>query len=80
MDEENRTHEGTASYNQTNVDWTKGCVFFTTFWVAGHSPVRPHERSLEPLTETDGDETMMDNRGDDDAGETSAVQIKKSNQ
>ena len=44
---------------------------FTTFWVAEHRPVRPHERPLEPLTETDGDET-----GDDDAGETSAVKSK----
>ena len=30
----------------------------------------------EPLTGTDGDETMMDNPGDDDAGTTSAVKIK----
>ena len=29
-----------------------------------------------PLTETDGDGTMMDNPGDDDAGETSAVKSK----
>ena len=35
--------------------------------------VRPQERSLEQLIETDGDETLMDNLGDDDAGETSAV-------
>ena len=41
----------------------------TTFWMAGHRPVRPHERSLEPLTETDGDETMVDSPGDDDAGD-----------
>ena len=75
-DGENRTREGTASRNQTNVDWTKGCVFFTTFWMAGHRLVRPQERSLEPLTETDGDETMMYNPGDDDAGETSAVKSK----
>ena len=46
------------------------------FWVAGHRLVRPHERPLEPLTQTDGDETMMDNLGDDDAGETSAVKSK----
>ena len=46
------------------------------FWVAGHRLVRPHERPLEPLTETDGDETMMDNLGDDDAGETQCSQIK----
>ena len=46
------------------------------FWVAGHRLVRPHERLLEPLTETDGDETMMDNLGDDDAGKTSAVKSK----
>ena len=59
---------GVLRHNQTNDDWTKGCVFFTTFWVAGHRPVRPQERSLEPLTETVGDETMMDNPGDDDAG------------
>ena len=38
--------------------------------------VRPHERSLEALTETNGDETMMDNPGDDVAGETSAVKSK----
>ena len=44
--------------------------------MAGHRLVRLHERSLEPLTETDGDETLMDNLGDDDAGETSAVQSK----
>ena len=43
------------------------------FWVAEHGPVRPHERSLEPLTGTDGCGTMMDNLVDDDAGETSAV-------
>ena len=60
-----------TSGNQTGVDWT---TEDTSFRVAGHRPVRPHERSLEPLTETDGDETMMDNPGDDDAGETSAVQ------
>ena len=62
--------------NQTDADWTKGCVFFATSWVAGHRLVRPHERSLERLTETDGDETMMGNPGDDDAGETSAVKSK----
>ena len=38
---------------KTNVDWTKGCVFFTIFWMAEHRLVRPQERSLEPLTETD---------------------------
>ena len=38
-----------------------------------HRPVRPQERSLD---ETDGDEKMMDNLGDDDAGETSAVKSK----
>ena len=38
--------------------------------------MRPQERSLEPLTGTAGDETMMDNAGDDDAGETSAVKSK----
>ena len=46
------------------------------FWVAGHRPVKPHEGSLEPLTETDGDETVMDNPGDDDPGETSAGKSK----
>ena len=46
------------------------------FWVASHRPARPNERSLKPLTETDGDETMMDNHGDDDTGETSAVKSK----
>ena len=35
-----------------------------------------YERSLEPLTETDRDEKMMDNPGDDDAGKTSAVKSK----
>ena len=45
--------------------------------VAVHRLVRPHERSLEPLTETDGDDTMMDNLGDDDAG-SSAVKNRKS--
>ena len=44
--------------------------------MAGHKSVRPHERSLEPLTETDGDETMMHNPGDDDGEETSAVKSK----
>ena len=39
-------------------------------------PVRPHERPLKPLTETDGDETVVDNLGDDDAGEMSAVRSK----
>ena len=46
-----------------------------SFSVAGHRRVRPHERSLEPLIETYGDETMMDNFGDDDAGETGCSQI-----
>ena len=45
-------------------------------WVAGQRPVRPHARSLEPLTETDGDETMLDKLGDDTAGETGAVKSK----
>ena len=44
--------------------------------MAGHRLVRPQERSFEPLTETDEDETMMDNPGGDDAGETSAVKSK----
>ena len=44
------------------------------FWMTGRGLVRPHERLLEPVTETDGDETMIDNLGD--AGETSAVQSK----
>ena len=29
--------------------WT-GRKDVSSFWVAGHGPVRPHERSLEPLT------------------------------
>ena len=73
---------GAASCNQTTVDWTKGQVCystFTTFWVAGHRHARPNERSLEPLFETDGDETMLDRHGDDDAGETSAVKSKIEN-
>ena len=71
---ENIDHmRGLPLANKTNVDWTTWCVLFTTFWMAGHRPVGPHERSLGPLSETDGDETMMDNPGDDDAGETSAV-------
>ena len=41
----------------------------------GHRLVRPQERWLEPLAETDGDETM-DNPGADEAGETSAVRSK----
>ena len=41
-----------------------------------HRPVRPRERSLEPLTETDVDETIVDNPVDDDAGETGAVKSK----
>ena len=52
--------------------WT-GRKDVSSFWVAEHGPVRPHERSLEPLTGTDGCGTMMDNLVDDDAGETSAV-------
>ena len=52
------------------------CTTFTNFSVARHRLARPHERSLEPLTETDGDETVMDNPGDEDAGETSAVKSK----
>ena len=44
--------------------------------LTGHRLVGPYERSLEPLTETDGDETMMDNLGDDDAAETNAVKSK----
>ena len=55
-------------------DWTTEDT--SSFWVAGHRPVRPNERSLEPLTERDGDETMMDNHGDDNADETSAVKTK----
>ena len=39
----------------------------------GHKLVR----SLEPLTETDGDETMMDNPGNDDAGVKSKIQPMK---
>ena len=35
------------------------------FWVAGHRLVRPNVRSLEPLTETDGHDTMLDHVGDD---------------
>ena len=38
--------------------------------------VRPNERSLEPFLGTDGEETMMDHHGNDDAGETSAVKSK----
>ena len=60
-DGESRTHDG----NWTTED--------TSFWVAGR---RLNERSLEPLTETDGDETMMNHLGDDDAGETSAFKSK----
>ena len=52
-----------------------GCVFFATFRMAEHRPVSPQERSLDTLTETDGDETMMDNSGED-AGETIAVTSK----
>ena len=52
---------------QIDVDWT---TEGTSFWVARHRPVRPIERSLEPLTQTDGDDAMMDNPRDDDAGET----------
>ena len=40
--------------------------------MAGHRLERP------PLTETDGDETMMDNPGDGDAGETKEADFKKS--
>ena len=67
------TQEVAASWNQTEVDWN---TEDTSFWVARQRPVRTNERSLEPLTETDGDETMMDNPGDEDAGETSAVKSK----
>ena len=35
--------------------------------MAGHRLVTPQERSLELLTETDGDETMMGDPGDNDA-------------
>ena len=47
----------------------------TFLWVAGHRLVRPNERSFEPSTETDGDETLMDNPGDDE-GETGVVKSK----
>ena len=47
-----------------------------SFGWAGQRPARPRERALESLTETDGDETMMDNPGDDDAGEISAIKSK----
>ena len=40
--------------------------------------MRPHERSLEPLTQTERNETMMDNPGDHDVGEDQRSQIKKS--
>ena len=39
------------------------------------APVRPQEQ-LEPLTETDRDETMTDNPDGNDAGEISAVKSK----
>ena len=48
----------------------------TSLWVAGHRFARPSEKSVEPLTKADGDDTMMENHGDDDAGETSAVRSK----
>ena len=51
---------GAASFNHTDVDWS---TEDTSFWVAGHRSVRPHERSLGPLTETDGDVTVVDNLG-----------------
>ena len=61
---------------QSHTGWLVGPQK-TSFWVAGHTLVRPSARTLEPLTETDGDETMMDNPGVDDAGDTtSAVKSK----
>ena len=66
--------EGHRNDSATTLDL--GCVFFTTFWLSGDRLARPQERSLEPLTEIDGDDAMMDNPGDDDAGETSAVKSK----
>ena len=68
-----RTHEGTASCHHLDVEWT---AEDSSFWAAGHRLVRPSERSLEPLVETAGDETTMDNPGDDDSGETIAVKSK----
>ena len=66
------SYQGAASGNHTDVDWNTKDTFFG---VAGHRFARPLERSLESLTGTDGDETMMDKPGDD-AGETSAVKSK----
>ena len=65
--------------NHTNVDWTIGCVFCTTltsFRVAKHRPVIPNAHSLEPMTETDRDETMTETHGDDEEWEVSAVKSK----
>ena len=67
---DNRTHEKATSCNQADVDWTTEDA---SFWVAGHRLLRLNEKSLEPLIETDADETMMVNYGGDDAGEISAV-------
>ena len=39
------------------------------FWEAGHRLVRPN-LTLEPLSERDEDETMMEHYADDDAGRT----------
>ena len=51
----------------------------TSFSMAGHRLVRPNERFSEPLTDTDGDETVMENHGEVDAGEP-AQSDQKSNQ
>ena len=69
---ESRTHNCVASRNQSDVDWT---TEDTSFFVLQGTDLkdRPNEKSLEPLIETDGDETMMESHGDDDAGETGAV-------
>ena len=38
-----------------------------------------HERSLEPLTQTNRDKTTMDNHGDDDAGGNRCIQVTDPN-
>ena len=63
-DGESRTLEETASCNQTNVDWSKDVSYLQLAGWKDMDLQDQTERSLEPLIETDGDETMMDHPGD----------------
>ena len=63
---------------QTDVDWNTEDA---SFWVAESTDWSDQaNEQLEPLTDTDGDETMMDNLGDDGARGNWCGQIEKPTQ